>query len=98
MLRMMDGEPAGVLPVEVTVVAEDPLRAGVVAPRVVVEVDRALVVVPVVPPPGQRPRLLADVSLRVAAARAEREELHHLAPVVLVGRLLLVVGAVQPAQ
>jgi hypothetical protein len=74
--------------------AEDPLRAGVVASRVVAEVDRALVVVPVVPPAGERPRLFADVTLGVAAARAEGEELHHLAPVVLVRRVFLVVGAV----
>ena len=78
--------------------AEDLLRAGVVAPRVEAEVDRALLVAPVVPPAGQRPGLLADVALRVAAARAEREELHHLAAVVLVRRVFLVVGAVQPEQ
>ena len=39
--------------------------------------------------PGQRARLLAHVALGVAAAGAEREQLHQLAPVVLVRRVLL---------
>src|SRR5215213_4431027 len=95
---MLDREPAGVLPREPPALAEDTLLAAVVAFGVEAEVDRANVVVPVVPPAGERPGLLAHVALRVAAARAEREELHHLAPVVLVRRVLLVVGAVEPKQ
>ena len=49
------------------------------------EVDRAAALAPAVLPAGQRARLLADVLLGVGAAvGAEREELHHLAAVVLV--------------
>ena len=95
---MVDGEPARVLPVEASALAEDPLLARIVALLVVAEVDGALVVVPVVSEAGQRASLLAHVTLCVAAARAEREELHHLAPVVLVRRALLVVGAGEPEQ
>ena len=50
-LRMADGEPARVLPVEAPALAEDPLLARIVALLVVAEVDRALVVVPVVRKP-----------------------------------------------
>ncbi len=95
---MADAEAAGVLPVVPPALAEDPLAAGVVALAVVAEVDGPLVVVPVVPEAGQRPRLLADVALRVAPAGAEREELHQLAAVVLVRRALLVVGPPEPEQ
>ena len=53
---------------------------------------------PVVLESGQRPRLLADVALGVAAAGAEREELHQLAPVVLVRRPLRVLRAREPEE
>ena len=95
---MAHREAAGVLPVEAPALAEDPLAAGVVALPVVAKVDGPLVVVPVVAPAGERPRLLADVALRVTAARAECEELHQLAAVVLVRRALLVVGPPEPEQ
>ncbi len=96
---MVDAEAARVLPVEVAALAEDLLRARVVPLLVEVEVDRAEVVVPVVVPAGQRPGLLAHVVLGVRAAiGAEREELHHLARVVLVRIVLRVVGAVEPEQ
>ena len=95
---MADAEAAGILPVVPPALAEDPLAAGVVALAVVAEVDGPLVVVPVVPPAGQRPRLLADVALRVTPARAEREQLHQLAAVVLVRRALLVVGPAEPEE
>ena len=95
---MRHAEPARVLPVERAALAEDPLDAGVVVARVVAEVHVAGALLPVVAEAGQRPRLLADVRLAVPAAGAEREELHHLARVVLVRRPLRVVAAVQPEE
>ena len=96
---MVDAEPAGVLPVEVTPLAEDRLHAAVVTTGVVAEAHRAEVVVPIVAPARERASLLADVSLGVApAVGADREELHQLAPVVLVGRVLGVVRAREPEQ
>ena len=56
------------------------------------------VVVPVVGPAGQRPCLLAHVVLGVAVRCPEREQLHHLAPVVLVRSLLLVLVAGEPDE
>jgi len=95
----VDAEPARVAPVEVALLAEDLLDARVVPVLVVAEVDRAEVVVPVVAPAGQRAGLLADVLLGVAASvGADREQLHHLAPVVLVRRVLLVVDPGEPEQ
>ena len=96
---MLDAEPAGVLPAPVAGPPEHRLGAGVVAFGVEVEIVSAELVRPFVVPAGQRPRLFADVVLAVGAAvGAEREQLHHLAGVVLVGRLLGVFGAVQPLQ
>ena len=77
--------------------AEDRLHALVVVRGVVAEVRRP-VLRPVVPEAGERARLLADVVLGVAAAVAEREELHHLAAVVLVRRVLRVVAPVEPEE
>src|SRR5438105_3438790 len=95
----MDAEAAGVIPVEMPALAEDPLDAGVVPFRVVAEVDRADVVVPVVAPAGELAGLLADVALRVApAVGADREQLHQLPAVVLVRRILGVVGPGEPEQ
>ena len=93
-----DAEAAGVLPVEPPALAEDSLVAGVVALAVVAEVDGPFVVVPVVLEAGQRTGLLADVALGVAAAGAEREELHQLAAVVLVRRVLRIVGPGEPEE
>ena len=87
-----------VLPAEVAAPAEDDLDAGVVAAGVVAEVDVAETVDPVVAPAGEGAGLLADVLLGVAAAGAEREELHQLARVVLVGAPLRVVPPVQPDE
>ncbi len=98
MVGMRHAEPARVLPRVRAALAEDLLDARVVVLRVVAEVDVALVRPPVVAEAGQRARILAHVVLAVAAARAEREQLHHLAAVVLVRRVLAVVGAVQPEQ
>ena len=98
MHRVADAQAAGVLPVVVAALAEDDLRAGVVAARVVAEVHVADGLLPVDAPAGQRPGLLADVVLGVAPARAEREELHQLARVVLVGRPLRVLDPVQPQE
>ena len=95
---MADAEPARVLPVVVAALAEDDLRAGVVAARVVAEVHVANGLPPVDAPAGERAGLLADVVLGVAAAGAEREELHQLARVVLVGGPLRVLDPVQPEE
>ena len=53
---------------------------------------------PVVLESGERPGVLADVALGVAAAGTEREELHQLAPVVLVRRPLRVLRAREPEE
>ena len=99
MQPVVDAQPARVLPVEASALAEDRLDAGVVPFRVVAEANRAEVFAPRVAPAGQRAGLLADVSLGVAAAiGADREELHQLPPVVLVRRVLGVVGAREPEQ
>ena len=98
MLRVVEAEADGVLPVEGAALAEDALAAGVVPLAVVAEVDVAGAALPVVVEAGERPRLLADVALGVAAAGAEREELHQLARVVLVRRPLRVLGAREPEQ
>jgi len=55
-----------------------------VVARVVPEVDVADAALPVVAETGERACVLPDVLLAVAAAGAEREQLHHLAAVVLV--------------
>ena len=99
---MTDAEPTRVGPVEVAALTEDGLRARVVALGVEVEVDIADVVLPVGIPAGERARLLADVVLRVGVAGvvggAEREQLHHLAGVVLVRRPAGVVEPRKPDQ
>ena len=71
---------------------------GVVLLGIEAEVVRPDAVVPVVLEAGQRARLLAHVVLGVAAVGAEREQLHQLARVVLVRRLLRVLGAREPQQ
>ena len=91
-------ERAGVLPVERAALPEDHLVTAVVPGAVEAEVRRAHPAAPLVPPAGQRPRLLAHVALGVAVPLAEREQLHQLAGVVLVGRPLRVVGAGEPDQ
>ena len=79
--------------------AEDALVARVVTGGVEVEVVRADTAAPAVLPPGQRACLLAHVPLGIrAAVGTEREQLHHLAAVVLVRRALLVLEAVQPFE
>ena len=84
--------------VNAAAVMEDRLHARIVVLPVVTEVVRPAVLAPAVPEAGEGPRLLADVVLGVAAVGAEREELHHLARVVLVRRILRVVASVQPQQ
>src|SRR5829696_4327079 len=98
MLPVGEAEPNRVLPVEGAALAEDALRAGVVALADVAEVDVAGPALPVVVEARERARLLADVALRVAAAGAEREQLHQFAGVVLVRRPLRVFGAREPEQ
>jgi hypothetical protein len=82
--------------------AEDRLEARVVAGGVEAKVGRTDVVDPGRAPAGQRPRVFAHVVFGVRVAGvvggAERKELHHLARVVLVRRLLGVVDARQPDQ
>ena len=87
--------------------------AGVPEGRVLTLLDRARRrLVPVVAPAGEGARGLVDVVLRVhvgvrpeavgerlqVRVVAQAEQLHHLAPVVLVGLPLVRVGAVQPQQ
>ena len=96
---MRHAEPARALPVVRPPLVEHGLDPGVVLLRVEVEVVVAAGPSPAVLPAGQRARLLAHVLLGVGAAvGAEGEELHHLAAVVLVRRLLDVLVAVQPEQ
>src|SRR5215212_11681714 len=95
---MRQAEPDAVAPVVRAAAAEDALAARIVELTVVAEVMRADAVVPVVAKARERARLLADIALAVAAARAEREELHHLARVVLVRRPLRVLGAREPEE
>src|SRR5207244_5837444 len=98
-LGVLQTEPAGVAPVVPPLVAEDGLEPVVVLLRIEVEVVDADAALPRVLPAGQRPRLLPYVTLVVRAAiGAEREQLHHLARVVLVRRVLTVVGPVEPHQ
>src|SRR6185312_4734239 len=93
---VVDAEPARVAPVEVPCLAEDRLPPVVVATALEPEIDHPAALVPVVGPPGERPRLLADVVLAVAIVRPEREQLHELAAVVLVRRAALVLVPGQP--
>ena len=95
---VLTAEAAGVLPVEVAALAEDGLRARVVETGHVAEVVRPLRRPANAAPAGERAGLLADVLLRVPAVRAQGEELHHLAGVVLVRRPHGVLVAVQPPE
>ena len=72
--------------------AEDVLRAAVVLLRVEAEALRVVVEREA----GQRARRLADVLLRVAVVRAQREQLEELAREVLVRRLVARAGEVEP--
>ncbi len=89
MRGMAHAQAQDVLPVVVARVPEDALDPGVVRLLAVVAARRA-VRIPVHPESGERPSGLADVALAVPVA--EREELHQLACVVLVRRLLVRVG------
>ncbi len=97
-LRMAERQRDGVTPRERASLAEDHLRAGVVALRVEAEVGLALAALPRARPASQGPRLLAHVALAVAVPLAEREQLHQLAAVVLVRRVLRVVDAGEPHE
>ena len=77
---------------EAAVLAEDVLRAAVVPLGVEAEALRVVVEREA----GQRARGLADVLLRVAVVRAEREQLEELAREVLVRRLVARAGEVEP--
>ena len=96
--RMAEAEVAGVLPAPVAGVAEERLCRLVVAALDEVDADGTpFVTEPVQPVSGAC--VVVDVGLGVGAAvGAEREELHHLAPVVLVRRALDVLVAVQPDE
>ena len=82
MPRVLEAEPAGVLPVEPPALPEDRLQARVVPLGVEAKRDRPGVR-PVVPKARESARS-RHVLLGVAAVDAEREELHELARVVLV--------------
>ncbi len=97
-VRIRDGKAYGVLPRERAAMLEDRLCARVVRLGVVPEVDVADAAAPVVAEAGERTSLLADVGLGVPASGPEREELHHLARIVLVRRPARVVAAVQPEE
>ena len=77
---------------EAAVLAEDVLGAAVVQLRVEAEALAGVVEREA----GQRPRRFADVLLRVAVVRAEREELEELAREVLVRRLVAGAREVEP--
>ena len=99
MHRVREAQVARVAPVEVAGLAEDRLRAGVVPRRHRSGSRTRRRRRSSRPPARQRARLLADVVLGVrAAVGAEREQLHHLARVVLVRRALLVLDPVQPDE
>lgn len=98
MVWMAQAEAHGVLPVEGAALVEDALRPGVVPLALEMEVVRAETTTPLVVEAGQRPRLLPHILLAVAAAGAEREELHQLAGVVLVRRPLRVLRPGEPEQ
>ena len=97
---MGDHHPAGVLPGPAPGLAEDGLVRRVPAVDLVpAEVGEADPVDPVGGPAAERLRERADVVLRVGAAvRAEREQLHQLAPVVLVDRVAAVGDPVEEHQ
>ena len=88
MRAVADDEAQDVLPIELAAVAEQLLLAVVVALGVVGDGQRPAVVV-VALEAGQGAGGLAYVALGVAAGDAEREELHQLARVVLVGVALV---------
>jgi hypothetical protein len=88
-----EAQLAGVAPVEAAALPEDLLHAEVVIVGVEVEIGRPERLIPLVAEARQCPGLLTHVVLGVAAAGAEREELHHLAAVVLVRRRARVVDA-----
>ena len=93
---MLDHERDRVLPGEGAGAAEHGLAAVVPARGVEAEVDQALRVRPIGAPARERAGELPHVGLRVGAAvRAEREQLHQLARVVLVDRAAAVVEAVE---
>ena len=98
-LLVVEAEPHRVLPVEGAASCRRcaccPCRGGPARSGSCTSPDAAL---PVVLESGERPCLLADVALGVAAAGAEREELHQLARVVLVRRPLRVLRAREPEE
>src|SRR2546425_8141872 len=98
MVRVREDESTGVAPVVVAALSEDRLRPRVVQSGDELEVRRADALHALAAPAGERARLLAYVRLGVAAGAVgtEREELHQLAPVVLVGRQARVLVAVGP--
>ena len=99
MLWMAHHQPSGVLPVEVTALAEDRLRALIVELRVVVKIGRAFALHALAPPARQCACLLAYVGLRIGASvGSQGEQLHQLASVILVRRRLRVLVPVQPLQ
>ena len=95
---MLHAQPAGVAPPEPPAVPEDRLDAVVVQIGLKAEGVRAPRLGPVVRPTGERACLVMDITLAIAAALSEREQLHHLPAVVLVGAVAVVLHAVEPQQ
>ena len=96
--RMGDRQHHGLLPAVRAGLVEDDLHRVVVPIAVEAELDPAVSVLVRRRESGQGPGLLAHVPLGVAGAVAQREELHQLAGVVLVGRALLALQAVEVQQ
>ena len=95
---MGDGQHHGLLPAVRAGLVEDDLHRVVVPVAVEAELDPAVPVLVRRGEPGQGPGLLAHVTLRVAGAVAEGEQLHQLAGVVLVRRALLALEPVEVQQ
>ena len=97
MQRVAHAHPDALLPRPRARLPEDRLVAVVVPRRHVAEVVHAELVAPLEVEPGQRPCELAHVLLRVGApVRAQREQLHQLARVVLVRVPARVLVQVEP--
>ena len=96
--RVGDRQHHGLLPAVRAGLVEDDLHRVVVPVAVEAEPDPAVPVLVRRGEPGQGPGLLAHVTLRVAGAVAQGEQLHQLAGVVLVRRALLALEAVEVQQ
>ena len=95
MALVLQAEATRVPPAKSAAPTEDLLVCRVVALGIEAEVDEAEVVVPVVRESGERTRLLTHIGFGVSTTDPDREQLHHLARVVLVWGILRVLRARQ---